>query len=634
MTFDLNLAKIVSDKPKEAIKAAKNAAKAILRLEQPKLCEEIGDIYVHFTYPAGYNVKLREISTEHLNKLISFKGLLTRVSQVYPIISTAVFRCNRCGATYRVHQTGLQLKQPTECGSEKCKGKKSKFTLIPTECEYKNIQFGRIQENPEELPPGRLPHFIDIEIQDDLIEKARPGDTVAITGILKVKGGRGKGKNSTVFQFVLETNYIEPLTKEPSSIVITEEEEEEFKRISKEGNVFERLVDSFAPSIYGLRSIKESLLLSLFGGVEKVLPDGVKVRGDIHVLIIGDPGTAKSELLKYVVKIAPKGVYTSGRGSTAAGLTAAVIREKEGGLALEAGAVVIADRGICAIDEIDKMRPEDRVAIHEAMEQQTVSIAKGGIIATLNARTTIIAAANPAEGRYNPNRLIKDNINLPITLLSRFDLIHVIIDEPNAERDKSLVEHVLDYRSRRKIPAEILPPEFIRKYIAYAKRLKPELTEEAKNKIKEFYLKMRERASADLPISISARQLDAIIRLSEARARAELMDKVEPRHVDDAIRLVLEFLRQVGMDTSTGAIDVDIIMSGIPQKRRTKRGIILTELEVLERRNKGPVPRERLIEQVMKHSKMTREEIERLIDELIRKDGSIYEPRPGFLSRV
>jgi replicative DNA helicase Mcm len=559
------------------------------------------------------------------------EGLLVRVSQPSPLVVNAVFRCNVCGTEQPpIPQKGLTLQRPRQCINEGCRAAKRTFTFVPEASEYVNIQLGRLQESPEELPPGQIPRFMDILLRGHLVEVARPGDPVLATGILRPHSA-SKFQPSALFQYQLEINYIEPLSKEPSAISITKEEEEEFKRFAKGGDAFEKLTASFAPSIYGMTDVKKSLLLSLLGGQERTLPDKIKIRGDIHILLIGDPGTAKSELLKYVAQVAPKGLFTSGRGTTAVGLTAAVVKDAGGSFSLEAGAVVLADKGLCSIDEIDKMKPEDRVALHEALEQQTVSIAKGGIVATLNARTTVVAAANPKEGRYNPIRMVSENINLPITLLSRFDLIHIVKDEPSRDTDKALVEHVLDIRTREDAFKGLLPVEFVRKYIVYAKRLKPALSDEAKEIIRDFYLKMREMGSPESPISISPRQVESLMRLADARARADLSEVVTAKHAEDAIRLVSGFLRQVGMDTESGAIDVDIILTGVPQRRRSKTGVILSELESLQREQKGPVAREDLINRVMERSKLEASEIESLISALITQ-GAIYEPRPGLLS--
>lgn len=507
------------------------------------------------------------------------------------------------------------------------------MVFSPENSIYTDVQFARLQERPDELPPGQIPRFIDLIIKRPLIEAARPGDIVRVVGILYIKGEK-MGKKR-FYEFVIHVIGIETLTKEATEIKITREEERKLKELAKQKDFYFKVIRSFAPSIYGLEIEKEALLLSLIGGKEKILPDGVKFRGNIHVLLLGDPGTAKSELLKYVAVLAPKGLYTSGRGTTAAGLTAAVIKEAGGGLSLEAGAVVLADLGVCAIDEIDKMRPEDRVALHEAMEQQTVSIAKGGIVATLNARTTIIAAANPKEGRYNIHRPPKDNIDLPITLLSRFDLIYVIRDVPEQERDSKLVDHVLKTRSPEAVYSDIFSMDLLRKYIAYAKRLDVRMTEAAMRKIKDYYLKMRMRSSEEDPISISPRQLESLIRLSEAIARAKLKRVVEEEDADRATYLLDHFLRCVGITMEAEKPDIDLLYSGVPMKRRSKTGIVIDAVEkVTKRYSDGEYAYIRdVINYIINHSTLTAEEAEVIIDKLIT-EGVLYKPGPDRIAKV
>src|SRR4029077_11606759 len=308
--------------------------------------------------------------------------------------------------------------------------------------------------------------------------------------------------------------------------------------------------------------IKEGILYLLFAGVAKRLPDGVNIRGDLNCLIVGDLVTAKSQLLQYVSRIAPRGLYTSGRGTTAAGLTAAVLREKTGGMILEAGALVLADKGVACIDELDKMRPDDRVAIHEALEQQTVSVAKGGIVATLNARAAVLAAANPALGRYEPHRNVGENINLPVTIISRFDLIFIIKDQPEPDYDARMSEHILALHKSKVSPVTApFPPEFLKKYINFAKRIIPVLTQEAIIELRDFYLKMRSKGSAEAAVAITPRQLEALVRISEARARAFLRDRVTVEDAKSAIRIMTVSLTDVGDDVKTGAMAFDVIMN-------------------------------------------------------------------------
>ncbi|RLG06980.1 MAG: hypothetical protein DRN68_06100 [Thaumarchaeota archaeon] len=425
----------------------------------------------------------------------------------------------------------------------------------------------------------------------------------------------------------LEAVSIETASKEPESLQITPEEEKLFREMAKDPNIHQRLIESIAPSIYGLDHIKKAIMLLLFGGRPKQFPDGVKVRGDVHILLVGDPGTGKSQLLKYAAMIAPRGLYTSGRGSTAAGLTAAVVRDKGGGMVLEAGALVLADMGIACIDEIDKMRPEDRVAIHEAMAQQTISIAKGGIVATLNARTSILAAANPTLGRYDPYGSFTDNINLPITILSRFDLIFVLRDEPEKERDRRIAEHIIGLQSRSTATAAPpIPPDILRKYIAYAKRIKPELTPAAAKLIKDFYLQMRSIYQQTSTVTITARQLESLIRLAEARARAALRDYVTEEDVLDVIDLMKRSLSEVGIDVETGKPDIDVILTGKPKSMRDKFAVVIRTIKEFQE-EKGYAEDEE-VRQALREKGLTDDEINKLLTRLL-SDGKVFAPKPG-----
>jgi replicative DNA helicase Mcm len=411
------------------------------------------------------------------------------------------------------------------------------------------------------------------------------------------------------------------------------EEEEKILALAKDPQVHEKIMNSIAPSIYGYDHIKEAIMYLLFGGVSKTLPD-ITVRGEMNALLIGDPGTAKSQLLQYVAKIAPRGLYTSGRGTTAAGLTAAVIREKGGSMSLEAGALVLADKGIACIDEMDKMRPEDRVAIHEAMEQHTVSVAKGGIVATLNARTAMLAAANPALGRYEPHRTVAENISLPVTILSRFDLIFVLRDVPNKDADAKMAEHILEIHRRGASPIEAqVEADLMRKYVSHAKSIKPALSKDALKRLSEFYLSMRSASETEgSPVAITARQLESLIRISEARARVALRKKVTAEDADSAIAIMKRSLEEVGIDLSSYRMDIDIIMTGKPKSVRDKMQVILSLLIEMEKET-GMVEKAALINELESEHNIPRAETERMIWQLLR-EGTIYEHREGFLKKT
>ena len=346
------------------------------------------------------------------------------------------------------------------------------------------------------------------------------------------------------------------------------------------------LTQSIAPSIYGYEKIKESIALQLFGGVRKIREDGVTTRGDIHILLIGDPGAGKSQLLKYVAGLAPKARYVVGKSTSGAGLTATVVKDEfMRGWALEAGALVLANKGIAMIDELDKMSKEDRSAMHEVMEQQTVTISKANVQATLNAQTTILGAANPKFGRFDPYTSVPEQIDLPDSLISRFDLMFIIRDVPNKESDTRLVKHILKLHENPESQVPPISADLLRKFIAYAKiNIKPVLTEAAQKEIEKFYVSLRNQHSGDeqSAVPIGARQLEAIIRLSEASAKVRLGDKVLKKDAKKAIGLLMEYMMAVGIDPETGQLDMDRRESGTTTSQRNKIRLLLKVISEMQ----------------------------------------------------
>jgi len=999
ISFDPALARSIVERPDDYITYASSAATAQMRVEDPEYAEHVGKIFARFRrFPE--KTALRKIGAEHIKKLALVDGIVVRTTQVRPTIVSAVFRCRKCLETIVQDQEGELIRGPgTHCPF--CKQSTS-FELIEEQSKFKNTQEARIQERPEDLPPGQLPRYLDIRLEDDLVDSARPGDRVAVTSTVRAEkqtvGERGRLRT---FNIYLEANFVDVVGKETEVVEITPEDEKQILEVSQDPWVHRKLIMSLAPSIYGYEDVKEGILYLLFGGTAKQLPDGINIRGDENVLLIGDPGcligderivlgdgtiakiqdlgqnhleeidvpvligsggakrdvatrfhvyrnqptieivtesgksirgtynhpllavetvnrtlvrrwkrldefkigdkvsvvtgfpcyvrsqvdagfrplpynlgpkfrgrlpenvtpdlgaflgyllgdgwvqryrvgflvaegekdlleplcanaeklfgikpkvrerklagrkvllynavigsqdvasnlsflrekrvpslilksgdkvvaqflkwlyeadgtvfsssrgcgaiglkakniellrdvqvlllrfgihsriignalltrrgesilkfarkigfasnkkrtrlanlearakrlrrltgqrserivaiynrepadvydievpgthrfiangivshnTAKSQLLQYVSRIAPRGLYTSGRGTTAAGLTAAVLREKTGGMVLEAGALVLADKGVACIDELDKMRPDDRVAIHEALEQQTVSVAKGGIVATLNARAAVLAAANPALGRYEPHRNVGENINLPVTILSRFDLIFIIKDQPEADYDARMSEHILAlHRSKTSPETAPFAPDFLRKYISFAKRIIPVLSPDAVIELRDFYLKMRSKGGAEAAVAITPRQLEALVRISEARARAFLRDRVTVEDAKSAIRIMTVSLSDVGVDVKTGAMDIDVIMTGKPRSLRDSFQRVIETVAELERET-GTVEETVLLAALVDKEKMEEREARRLIGQLI-KEGILYSPKPGRLKRT
>ena len=634
LVFDIKLAERLKEKPDEYLNHANRAAYSQLEIEDSEYASKLEEAILRFrNLPEA--TQLRLLGAANIGKLVMVEGIIVRASPVQPQVLRAAFKCKRCETTSYIDQSGPFLKAPLRCENPTCQSKGT-FEFLQEGSTFIDYQQIRIQERPEDLPPGQLPRTLNVKlISRDLVDKARPGDHIAVIGIVRavapVLPTPGKLR---VFRLHVDANFIDVESKGPETALISPEEEKEILELSQDPWIHRNIIRSIAPSIYGYETIKEAITYLIFGGVPKHLAD-ISIRGELNVLLVGDPGTAKSQLLQYVSAIAPRGLYTSGRGTTAAGLTAAVLRERGGGMTLEAGALVLADKGVACIDEIDKMRPEDRVAIHEVMEQHTVSVAKGGIVATLNARTAILAAANPSLGRYDAYKTVTENINLPITILSRFDLIFVLKDTPQKELDEKMSTHILEIHRRGAAPVETpIPSDLLRKYISYAKNVEPTLSEGAIQRLKEFYLEMRavtEKIEGS-PIAITARQLESLVRLTEARARIALRKEVTVEDAEAAIAIMNKSLEEVGIDMSTQMRDIDIIMIGKPKSMQDKLRRILDEIVAMSKET-GMVEKKLLVETLFNKYKIEISESQKLIGRLIR-EGTIYERRPGFLSKV
>ena len=627
------LAQQLMNNPDEYLEYANRAAKSQLQIEEPEYAEEVKNITVRFR-ELPQATPLRILGSKHIGKFVMLEGIVVRASPARPMVMEATFKCKWCGAMSTITQSGPFLTAPNACSAPECR-RKSSFDFVQEESTFIDSQDVRIQERPEDLPPGQLPRWLDIKLfERDLVDAARPGDHISAVGITRAHATRlPKVGQLRLFTLQLDTNYIDVESKEPEKILITPEEEEQILELSKDPEIHNKILHSLAPSIYGNEHLKEAVMYLLFGGTAKHFPD-ITIRGDMNVLIVGDPGTAKSQLLQYVAKIAPRGLYTSGRGTTAAGLTAAVLRDKTGGMTLEAGALVLADKGVAAIDEMDKMRTEDRVAIHEVMEQHTVSIAKGGIVATLNARTSILAAANPTLGRYDPYRTVSENISLPVTILSRFDLMFILRDVPEEQKDAQMTEHILNLHRRGSVPTESpIDADLFSKYVSYSKNMHPALTPEARDCLKDFYLRMRAASETEgTPVAITARQLESLVRISEARARIALKDKVELEDAERAIDIMKISLEQVGIDISSQKFDIDIIMTGKPKSLRDKLSIVLGLITTMEKET-GMVDKERLMERLQTEYDVPAGEADRMIGQML-KEGTLFAPRDGFLKKA
>ncbi|MCK5903803.1 MAG: minichromosome maintenance protein MCM, partial [Gammaproteobacteria bacterium] len=484
----------------EILTAFRKAIFEMLKERNPEYAEKIEhDIRARIANFPGER-SLRQINSDVITKMISVSGMVVRASEVKPLAKELTYKCLANHTSKFTLLDGMSLDKAVKCQESRCPH--TNLAIVAEESRFIDFQIVRLQELPEDLPPGQLPHYVNVSMKQDLVDYARPGDRIVLTGIVRIEQERVSGikqSESALYRLRVDGVNVEFIggrgtksSRRTEREEISPDEEKIIRTLSKNPDIYDRLISSFAPHIRGHEIFKEAILLLIVGSTQRTLSDGSKVRGDINVFLVGDPGTAKSEMLKFCSRIAPRGLYTSGRGSTAAGLTAAVVRDTSGIFMLEAGAVVLGDQGLVCIDEFDKMRPEDRSALHEVMEQQSASIAKGGIVATLNARTSILAAANPIFGKYDPFKNLTENVNLPIPLLTRFDLIFVVRDIPQEERDRQIAQHIISQHGASGTDnTSLVDVDILTKYLAYAKRIDPVLTKEAESKIMEFYLKMR-----------------------------------------------------------------------------------------------------------------------------------------------
>ena len=572
------------------------------------------------------NIPLSDLLSKYIGKFVSADGIVRKTDEIRPRIETGTFECRGCMRLIEVEQSsGNHISEPTLCNE--CGGRS--FRLLQEESKYIDTQSARMQEPLENLSGGTEPKQMLMVLEDDLVDELNPGDKVRITGTLKTFREERSGK----FKNYIYVNHIEPLEQEFEELELSEEDEKKILELSKDPKIHDKIINSTAPSIRGYREVKEAIALQLFGGAVKELEDGTRLRGDIHILIVGDPGIGKSQILKYVSKLAPRSVYTSGKGTSGAGLTAAAVRDELGGWSLEAGALVLGDQGNVCVDELDKMRSEDRSALHEALEQQTVSIAKAGIMATLNTRCSVLAAANPKFGRFDRYKAVADQIDLPSPILSRFDLTFVIEDKPNVEKDRALAQHILKIHQSSNVDYEI-EPELLRKYIAYArKNINPKLTDEANKVLEEFYVSVRSGGvEEDTPVPITARQLEAIIRLAEASAKLQLKDKVEASDAHRAITLQRKCLEKVGLDPETGKIDIDKVEGRTPTSDRDRMNKVMEEIGSLEQEFVN-VPVDILKEHLTDKYEISGEKVDSILKQLKAK-GLIYEPRNGLVKRL
>ncbi len=569
--------------------------------------------------PSTRRLLVKQVDCSIINKFVAVEGIVRRITEIRPYVVKAIYECQNCGNILEVPVGGGRMQKSLKCD---CKGR---MELQIDKCELTNVQRVEIQDLPENLDSGEPPRLLRVVLMDELAGKILPGDKVIINGIARATIDK---KSSAILDVYIEANSLEYIQQDVRSLQITESDKQKIKELAKRPDIYDILVRSIAPSIKGYETVKLAIVLQLFGGVSRVNPDGTRVRGDIHILLVGDPSVAKSQILRAVKQIAPRAVLTTGYSSSGAGLTVTAVKGEDGKWTIEAGALVLADRGIALIDELEKMNKNDRRYILEALEQQTISISKAGINATLNSRCSVLAAANPKRGRFNKFEPLVEQIDIEPPLLSRFDLVFVIMDEPDERRDEELADFILSDNVEEKKPE--IPIDLLRKYILYVRRTIKDvkIDEEAKKRLKEFYKKLRSMSKEDNTIAITARQLEALRRLTEASAKARLSNVATVEDAERAISIFRKCLEQIAIDPETGKIDIDYAFTGTSATQRDRIAIIKRIVEELEDKHEKGAPEEEIIRMAEERG-ISREKAEEILMKLKQK-GEIYSPRYGY----
>lgn len=624
--FNADLAEELLLHPEEVLKAANESLR---NLDLP-IDVNLDESFVRvISLPSTVRMKARNLREYHAGRLVALEGMVRSASKAFTAITSLNVTCLRCGTTFNTSRPKAVDK--LICINQAC-DRPGPFRRNIENSEKTAKRIIQLQENPEGLRGGELPEAIGVILTGDLVERISPGNRVVINGIVKLREIKSKAGETLDFENYLDAVSVEIVEREFEEVEISDEDEEQILELSQREDLIDQIRRSIAPSIYGMDDVKDAIALQLFSSPRISHQDGTHTRGDIHILLVGDPGIAKSQILRYVVNLAPRGVMTSGKSATSAGLTAAAVKDEmtDGRWTIEAGALPMADMGLAAIDEIEKMSDTDRDSLHEGLEQQVLSIAKAGITATLRCRCSVLAAANPKLGRFDQSEPIASQIKLMPTLLSRFDLIFVLFDIPSNEVDSAIAGHILNVDMDESASDPPILPDDLRKYIAYARRnVFPSLTPESASILKSYYLGVRNVYSEapNQPVPTTARQLQGLIRLAKASARMRLREVVDEFDAQRAIALTDACLKMVGIDPETGKLDAGVIDIGQSKTRTDASLVILNIIKKLCEEGEGLAHLVDVID-IAGESGIDLNRAEKIIERL-RTDGHIFQPRDG-----
>jgi replicative DNA helicase Mcm len=639
--YGLEMADEIIDNPSKAIEDIKDCLinNEIVLLDDEKSLKDINIRFCNILQ----KTKMRDLREKHVNRLISTDVIIIRSTETRPTLVQGVFKCP--AGHFTIKRQGItKYTEPDGCAVDGCNYKK--LDLIPKRSIFQNMQKLKVQETGEDLKSGQQPQTLDIFVTDDLCDRLNPGDRATLIGIIRSQQRIVRGEKSTVFDLFMELSAIEREEESFEDIVIDSEAENKIKLLSKEPDILTKISQSVVPSIYGHEEIKRAIALQAFGGVDKITEDGSVIRAAIHVFLIGDPGTAKSALVRGGVKLSPRGNFATMTTSSGPGLIGAVSRDEDNRWVVDAGALSLSDKGTLGLDEIDKAEDSDRQAIYEAMQEGTVTINKASIHRTLKARCAFLGAANPKHERFDPYADLAEQFNMKPAFLSRWDLIFIVQDKPNKDEDIriarhiSTTHHVGQCKAARRIE-EIESSEqdtvipgisqlLFRQYISYAqKNISPVLTATAREYLNEYYAKTRGEAMEGKPVPLTARAHETTIRLSEAVARVRLSQNIELKDAEEAIRIFDACIRKVATDPTTGRLDAGRIGSGISAKKTDLMNIIKNYID-----GEPGLSKELLLSKLCDH-KTKDGRPEPIIDinainaalEELKKGGEIFEPR-------